>query len=247
MNAVSNTTWRAKADLALAECWYWIRKLQARVLAGDYRSAVDASSKARPLLWTSPSFFETAEYEFYSGLCRAALCDCTLPDERSIHFEALADHYRQLEIWARALSGQFREPHRALVGAEIARLEGRELDAEQLYEQAIRSAHANGFVHNAALASELAARFYAVRGFRKDRKRLSAGRSAGLFPLGSQWQGEATGPFASTPRGRNALSQPQHYCGPGRPPGVSKRQRRTPLAVPRAPFWRRSNSWISRR
>src|SRR6266699_458517 len=68
----------SQADLALAECWYWIRKLQARVLAGDYRSAIDASSKARPLLWTSPSFFETAEYEFYSGLCRAALCDCTL-------------------------------------------------------------------------------------------------------------------------------------------------------------------------
>src|SRR5580700_1809952 len=65
----------SQADLALAECWYWIRKLQARVLAGDYRSAINASSKARPLLWTSPSFFETAEYEFYSGLCRAALCD----------------------------------------------------------------------------------------------------------------------------------------------------------------------------
>jgi predicted ATPase len=44
----------SKADLALAECWYWIRKLQAYVLAGDYVAAIDASSKARPLLWTSP-------------------------------------------------------------------------------------------------------------------------------------------------------------------------------------------------
>ena len=34
-----------------------------------------------------------------------------------------------------------------------------------LYEQAIRSAQANGFVHNEAVASELAARFYAARGF----------------------------------------------------------------------------------
>src|SRR6202453_5030040 len=34
-----------------------------------------------------------------------------------------------------------------------------------LYEQAIRSARANGFVHNEALAYELAARFYAARGF----------------------------------------------------------------------------------
>ena len=37
----------------------------------------------------------------------------------------------------------------------------------RLYEQAIRSAHANGFVHNEALANELAARFYAARGFEK--------------------------------------------------------------------------------
>ena len=37
----------------------------------------------------------------------------------------------------------------------------------RLYEQAIRSAHANGFVHNEAIAYELAARFYAARGFEK--------------------------------------------------------------------------------
>src|SRR5439155_5047779 len=49
--------------------------------------------------------------------------------------------------------------------AEIARIDGRSLDAEQLYEKAIRSARANGFVHNEALAYELAARFYAARGF----------------------------------------------------------------------------------
>src|SRR6202043_3675105 len=53
----------------------------------------------------------------------------------------------------------------ALVGAELARQEARELDAERLYEQAIRSARANGFIHNEALAYELAARFYAARGF----------------------------------------------------------------------------------
>jgi len=31
---------------ALPACWYWIRKLQARFFAGDYASAVDASSMA---------------------------------------------------------------------------------------------------------------------------------------------------------------------------------------------------------
>jgi hypothetical protein len=36
-----------------------------------------------------------------------------------------------------------------------------------MYEKAIRSAHANGFIHNEAVAYEVAARFYAARGFEK--------------------------------------------------------------------------------
>jgi len=36
-----------------------------------------------------------------------------------------------------------------------------------LYEQAIGSARANGFIHNEALANELASRFYAARGFER--------------------------------------------------------------------------------
>ena len=68
--------------------------------------------------------------------------------------------------WAENCPENF-ENRAALVGAEIARLEGRVLEAEQLYEQAIRSAHSNGFVNNEAIAYELAARFYAARGFQK--------------------------------------------------------------------------------
>src|SRR5262249_42523488 len=47
----------------------------------------------------------------------------------------------------------------------LARLEGRDLDAMRLYEEAIRSARANGFVHHEAVANEVAARGYAARGF----------------------------------------------------------------------------------
>jgi PAS domain S-box-containing protein len=146
----------------LPQCWYWIRKLQARFFAGDYDAALDASSKAQRLLWTSPSIFETAEYHFYSALSHSASCHSAFPERQ--HLEALVVHHRQLEIWAENCPENF-ENRVALVGAEIARIEHRELDAERLYEQAIVSAHANGFVHNEALAYELAARFYAGRGF----------------------------------------------------------------------------------
>ena len=121
---------------------------------------------AERLLWTSPAFFETAEYHFYSALSRAASFDSATDDSRQRHFEALAAHQKQHEIWAQHCPENF-ENRAALVGAEIARIEGRVLEAEQLYEQAIRSAHSNGFVNNEAIAYELAARFYAARGFQK--------------------------------------------------------------------------------
>src|SRR6202011_1098426 len=148
--------------LALPECWYWTRKLQARFFAGDYASAVDASLRVQRLLKVAASLFETAEYHFYGALSRAACCDSAMDDQRLQHFEALAVHHRQLAIWAGNCPENF-ENRAALVGAEIARIQDRALDAERLYEQAIRSSRANGFVHNEALANELAARFYATR------------------------------------------------------------------------------------
>ncbi len=149
--------------LAVAECRYWVRKLQARVFAGDYAAAIDASSLAKRLLWTSRGALEEAEYEFYSGLARAAFFDVAEVEQRPQHVAALATHHRRLEEWAQNCPENF-ENRAALVGAEIARIEGRDFDSMRLYEQAIRSAHANGFVHNEAVANELAGRFYLARG-----------------------------------------------------------------------------------
>jgi PAS domain S-box-containing protein len=151
-------------DLAFVEFWYWVRKLQARFFAGDYVSAIEASSRAQPVLWSSVSQFETAEYHFYGALSKAASCNSAAAGERQLYLDAVAAHHKQLAIWAGNCSENF-ENRAALVGAEIGRLEGRDVDAMRLYEQAIRSACASGFVHNEALANELAARFYAARGF----------------------------------------------------------------------------------
>jgi PAS domain S-box-containing protein len=152
--------------LALVECRYWIRKLQARFFAGHWAAAIQASLNAEPLLWTSRCFFEVAEHHFYGALARAAAIDSATGDSRQEHQEALSRHHRQLAIWAENCPENF-ENRAALVSAEIARVEGRDLDSMRLYEKAIRSAHANGFVNNEAVANELAARFYAARGFDK--------------------------------------------------------------------------------
>jgi PAS domain S-box-containing protein len=156
--------------LALPECFYWIRKLQARFLAGDHASAIEAAKKAERWFSTSASLsvflLERADYHLYAALSRAACCEPGGPDPYAEHREALAAHDRQLRAWAANCPENF-EDRTALVGAEIARIEGRPLEAMDLYERAIRSARANGFVHHEALASELAARFYAAGGFER--------------------------------------------------------------------------------
>jgi PAS domain S-box-containing protein len=145
-------------------CWYWMRKLQARFFAGDYAAAADASLKAQELLWTSPSFFEAAEARFYDALSHAASCDGASRSDLQQHVQAMGAHYRQFSEWAENCPENF-ESRLAIIGAEMARIENRELDAEHLYEKAIRSARTNDFIHIEALANELAVRFYAARGF----------------------------------------------------------------------------------
>ena len=152
--------------LARAEFSYWTRKLQARFLAGDYISAVDAASRAQSLFWIANYTVEAAEYQFYAALCHAAICGTAAPGQCQQHVAALDAHHRQLEVWAVNCPENF-DNRAALVGAEIARIEGRDVDAMRLYEQAIRSARANGFIHNEALANEVASRFYAAGGFEK--------------------------------------------------------------------------------
>ncbi len=110
------------------------------------------------------SVFETAEYEFYAALSRPACWDLAPPEEQQGHFEALTAHQQQLQLWAQNCPESFTD-RAVLAGAEIARLQGRELDAERLYEQAIRSARGNGLVHHEGLAPKMAARFYGMRGF----------------------------------------------------------------------------------
>ncbi|MET4512053.1 PAS domain S-box-containing protein [Bradyrhizobium sp. I1.7.5] len=153
-------------DLLLAEFYYWTRKLQAHFLAGDLASAVDASLRAEPLLWTSAAMFESAEYRLYSALAHAAVWDHATPEQRPRHFDSVLDHHRQLQAWAEVNPETF-EDRAALVGAEIARIEGVVLNAQALYDKAIRAAHKYGFVHNQAIANEIAGRFYAKRGHEK--------------------------------------------------------------------------------
>jgi PAS domain S-box-containing protein len=145
-------------------CWYWIIKLQARFLSGDYDAAIAAAQKAEALLWSSDSHIQLLDYYYYSALAIAAVYNTAPLDRQREWLQLLRAHVDQLREWAENCSATFPDKH-ALVSAEIARIEGRDLDAMRLYEQTIQLAREHGLVQNEGLAHELAARFYAERGF----------------------------------------------------------------------------------
>jgi PAS domain S-box-containing protein len=145
-------------------CFYWILKLRARFLSGDFAAALAAAGEAKPLLFAATAQIQLLDYFYYTALTVAA-CYGNASDGRQQEWrELLAMHGEQLREWAENYPPTFADKH-ALVLAEIARLEGRDSDAMHLYEQAIGLAREHGFVQNEALAHEVAARFYRTSGF----------------------------------------------------------------------------------
>jgi PAS domain S-box-containing protein len=145
-------------------CFYWILKLQARFIAGDYKTALTAAHKARVLLWAAADHIQLLDYHYYAALTITALFDAAPAERQREWRETLSAHIQQLREWANNYPPTFRDKH-DLVTAEVARIEGRDLEAMRLYEQAIQSARENDFIQNEALANEIAGRFYLDRGF----------------------------------------------------------------------------------
>jgi PAS domain S-box-containing protein len=149
--------------MPLMVCLYWTLKLKARYLFGDLAGALEALRRARRLVRSFVATIGQLDYSFYSALTVTALFESGSDEERSQWREHLAAQRDQLREWAETNPPTFADKY-TVVLAEIARIEGRDVDAMRLYEQAIHLTRENGFIQNEALAHEVAARFYAVRG-----------------------------------------------------------------------------------
>jgi len=145
---------------------YWILKLKARYLSGEYTEALAAADKANVLLWTTTVQLQLLDYFYYTALTVTARYEQGSADEQHVWLQLLATHRGKLREWTENCPATFGGKY-ALVSAEIARLDGRDMEAMRLYEQAIQSAREHGFAQEDGLANELAARFYAERGFEK--------------------------------------------------------------------------------
>jgi PAS domain S-box-containing protein len=153
-----------KAAFGCGVVFHHIMKQMLAVLYGRYREAMDFAAQAEPVLGAAMAMPIEATYYFYHALTLAALFPTASAVEQERYRQLLDEILKRLTLWASNCPENYGN-RQTLIAAEIARLDDRELEAERLYEEAIRLARENGFVHNEGIANELAARFYAARGF----------------------------------------------------------------------------------
>ena len=156
---------------AIAECWYWIRKLQARFLAGDYAPRLAAAAKAQRLLWTDAGHFRSGGISFLRRAgSRPRSATSASADEQPAHHRGSARAPPAARGVGRELPGEFREPRRA----------GRRRDRAHRRPRARRRAplRTGHPARRARMASSTTRRspmnalprFYAARGFEPDRR-----------------------------------------------------------------------------
>ena len=153
-----------EAGFGLGIAYYHIMKQIAAFTHERYAEALQSAASAARMLLQVASMVNEATHHFYHALTLTALFAQAPAEQQRQFVQTLEEQLRRMKLWADNCPENFGDRH-ALLSAEVARIEGRELDAERLYEEAIRSARENGFVHHEALAYELASRFYRARGF----------------------------------------------------------------------------------
>ena len=126
-------------------------------LLGDVPVALQHLEEAEAMAWAAPAHIDTANNTFFLALAYARLPPRELP--LGARIERMAVARERFGSWA-ALNPETFSPKHLLLEAEAARLAGQRVEAMALYERAAGAAVKAGFIHDQALAQELAADVY---------------------------------------------------------------------------------------
>ncbi|MBF0550357.1 MAG: AAA family ATPase [Deltaproteobacteria bacterium] len=141
---------------------YYFFKLWAAYLCGDYATAGQALAgmdKCASQLQVEPA---KIDYPFYHSLTLTALSPTVCQTEQREFMVKLEQYRPKIKKWADLCPENHLCKH-LMLEAELARMDGRDIEAANLYDQAVSSAEDNGLTHLQALANELAAKFWLGR------------------------------------------------------------------------------------
>ncbi|MBD2570487.1 trifunctional serine/threonine-protein kinase/ATP-binding protein/sensor histidine kinase [Anabaena lutea] len=99
------------------------------------------------------------EHNFYYSLALLAAYPHQTINEQEQYLQQVLENQNQMQIWNNYSPCNFKHKY-DLVEAEKARVLGKNWEAVELYEQAVRGAKETGYIQEEALANELAAQFF---------------------------------------------------------------------------------------
>jgi len=130
---------------------------------GDYVQALAQSERAEKFMDAMVSTIMAVRFPYIDSLIRLALCTGSDRDAQKRHLRKVAANQKKLKKWARHAPMNFLHKYH-LVEAERCRVSGRDTEAMDLYDRAIKGAGENEYINDQAQANELAARFYLNKG-----------------------------------------------------------------------------------
>ncbi|KPA15556.1 stage II sporulation protein E [Candidatus Magnetomorum sp. HK-1] len=144
---------------ALSLFTYYTYKSFVLYLYLEYHDSLQYAERALHYMTGATGLICQADHTFYHSLVLTAL-----PQNAAGDSQILLNEYQQrLKTWADNCPENFLHKY-LLVKAEIARINGEDLEAMDLYDQSISSAHEQGFTQNEAIANELYAKFMMKKG-----------------------------------------------------------------------------------
>jgi predicted ATPase/signal transduction histidine kinase/CheY-like chemotaxis protein/tRNA A-37 threonylcarbamoyl transferase component Bud32 len=129
----------------------------------DYEQSIKNASAAEAHAGGVLGMMINGQHNFYYSLALLAQFPSLSSSEQEQALRKVADNQEILQKWAFHAPANYQHKY-YLVLAEKARVLGQHLEAMEFYDRAIAGAKEQGFIHEEAIASELAAKFYFERG-----------------------------------------------------------------------------------
>ena len=155
-----------KACYVSGTCTHSIFKQIVAVVYGQSALGLQEAAKAGELSHVFGSTMLECSHVFYYGLSASAAYFQVPEDQKEALRQIVVNCLQKIQAWAGYSPENFSNRHH-LLSAELARMDGRMLEAMDHYDSAIQSAHEHGFIQNEALANERAAQFFFARGSEK--------------------------------------------------------------------------------
>ncbi|MDZ8187359.1 MAG: AAA family ATPase [Nostoc sp. ChiSLP02] len=137
----------------------YLNKLILCYLFGEYKQAQENALQAEQYLDGVQGIFSVPVFHLYDSLAHLAIYPSLSRSQQEHLLNRVANNQGKMQLWANYAPMNFQHKF-DLVAAEQYRIVGNKSEAMDYYDRAIALAKEHGYIQEAAIANELAAKFY---------------------------------------------------------------------------------------